>query len=138
MLGTIESYDSKSQTGVINSVADRYAFHIDNWQEEELVPEKGDEVNFEENDGEVVTISLVGSYSAQLDPVKSRVIAGLLGLILGGVGAHRFYLGYYTIGIMQLIVTGLTLGFGLLWGFLEGFLILSGNMNKDAKGRPLK
>jgi hypothetical protein len=137
MLGTIESYDSKSQTGVIKSKEDDYAFHINDWQEEEL-PDDGDEVVFEEKDGEIYTVSLVGANFAQLEAVKSRTIAGLLGLILGAVGAHRFYLGYYVIGILQLIVTVVTLGFGLLWGFIEGFLILTGNINKDAKGRPLK
>lgn len=137
MLGTIESYDSKSQTGVINSKKDHYAFHIDDWQEEEL-PENNDDVYFEEKDGEIYTVSLVGAYMAHLEPVKSRIIAGLLALVLGAIGAHRFYLGYYTIGIAQIIVTTLTLGYGLMWGFVEGILLLSGNMDKDAKNRPLK
>ncbi len=137
MLGTIESYDNKSQTGVIKSKKGHYAFHIDDWQDEEP-PEKNDDVSFEEKDGEIYTVSLIGAYFAQMEPVKSRIIAGLLGVILGAVGAHRFYLGYYTIGIAQLIVTGLTLGYGLLWGFIEGVLLLSGNIDRDAKNRPLK
>jgi TM2 domain-containing membrane protein YozV len=137
MLGTIESYDSKSQTGVIKSEDGHYAFHIDNWQEEEL-PENNDDVSFEEKDGEIYTVSLVGAYLSQQDPVKSRIIAGLLGMGLGAIGAHRFYLGFYTIGIAQIVVTALTLGYGVLWGFIEGVLLLSGNMDKDAKNRPLK
>jgi hypothetical protein len=138
MQGTIESYDSKTQAGVVKTETGSYDFNIDNWQEELLLPEAGDDVNFEIQDGKIDSISLVGAYLEQLEPVKSRVIAGVLGLVLGLVGAHRFYLGYYVIGTAQLIVTALTLGYGLLWGFVEGFLILSGNMNKDAKGRPLK
>ncbi len=137
MLGTIESYNSKSQTGVIKSKEEKYAFHINDWQEEEL-PDGGDEVVFEEKEGEIYTVSLVGVNFAQLEAVKSRTIAGLLGLILGAVGAHRFYLGYYVIGVLQIIFFAVTLGFGLIWGFIEGFLILTGNINKDAKGRPLK
>lgn len=137
MLGTIESYDSKSQTGVIKSKKDHYAFHIDDWQEEEL-PEDNDDVYFEEKDGEIYTVSLVGAYLSQQDPVKSRIIAGLLALFLGALGAHRFYLGYYTIGVAQVVVTGLTLGYGVLWGFVEAILLFSGNMDRDAKNRPLK
>ena len=70
--------------------------------------------------------------------VKSKMVAGILGIILGGLGIHRFYLGFVVLGIVQIVVTFITFGFGALWGFVEGILILSGSMNKDAKGRPLK
>ena len=69
---------------------------------------------------------------------KSKIVAGLLGVLVGEFGIHRFYLGYTTIGIIQIVVTILTLGIGGLWGFIEGILILVGNINKDAQGRPLK
>ena len=69
---------------------------------------------------------------------KSKIVAGLLGIFVGEFGIHRFYLGYTTIGIIQIVVTILTLGIGGLWGFIEGILILVGNINKDAQGRPLK
>ena len=69
---------------------------------------------------------------------KSKLVAGLLGLFLGGLGVHRFYLGYVGIGIVQTIVTPITFGLGVPWGFMEGILILTGSMNKDAKGQPLR
>ncbi|MCR1161654.1 TM2 domain-containing protein [Paenarthrobacter sp. UW852] len=61
---------------------------------------------------------------------KSKIAAGLLGIFLGGLGIHRFYLGYTTIGIIQLVLT-LVVGiftFGLvgLWGAIEGIMILAG------------
>jgi len=68
---------------------------------------------------------------------KSKLVAGLLGIFLGGFGIHRFYLGYTGIGITQIIVTIITCGIGYLWGFIEGILILVGNINKDAQGNPL-
>jgi len=69
----------------------------------------------------------------------------LLGIFLGGLGIHRFYLGYTAIGIIQVVVTVslgiLTCGIGAvaghLWGMVEGILILTGQINKDAQGRPL-
>ena len=70
--------------------------------------------------------------------LKSKMAAGLLGIFLGGWGIHRFYLGYTTIGIIQIVVTLITLGVGGIWGFIEGIMILTGNINKDAKGQPLK
>jgi TM2 domain-containing membrane protein YozV len=68
---------------------------------------------------------------------KSKIVAGILGIFLGGFGIHRFYLGYTGIGIIQIIVTIVTCGIGYLWGFIEGILILTGNINKDAQGNDL-
>ncbi len=70
--------------------------------------------------------------------LKSKTTAGILGILLGGLGVHRFYLGYTGIGIAQILVTIFTLGIGSLWGFIEGILILTGSINKDAKGQPLQ
>jgi hypothetical protein len=62
-----------------------------------------------------------------------------LGILLGGLGIHRFYLGYVGIGIAQIAVTIVTLGVGSIWGLVEGILILTGNgITKDAQGRPLR
>lgn len=71
---------------------------------------------------------------------KSKLIAGLLGIFLGGLGIHRFYLGYTGIGVAQIAVTLLSCGVvGGIWGFIEGILILTGNsITKDAMGLPLK
>jgi TM2 domain-containing membrane protein YozV len=70
---------------------------------------------------------------------KSKLAAGLLGILLGGWGVHRFYLGYIGIGIAQILVTICTCGFGALWGFIEGILIFAGqSITTDAAGRPLQ
>jgi hypothetical protein len=69
---------------------------------------------------------------------KSKIVAGLLGILLGGLGIHRFYLGYVGIGVVQIVVTIVTFGLGSLWGFIEGILILTGSTKTDAKGIPLK
>jgi hypothetical protein len=72
-------------------------------------------------------------------PGKSRTTAGILGILLGGFGVHRFYLGYTGIGIAQIAVTILTCGIGALWGFIEGIMILvdSPSFATDANGVPL-
>lgn len=75
---------------------------------------------------------------------KSRLAAGLLGIFLGGLGIHRFYLGYTTIGVIQIVLTvflGIfTLGIVALWGLVEGIMILAGAnyFQRDAKGIPLR
>lgn len=68
---------------------------------------------------------------------KSKMTAGLLGIFLGGLGIHNFYLGYTGKAIAQ-IVLSLCFGAGAIWGLIEGILILTGKIDKDAKGNPLK
>jgi TM2 domain-containing membrane protein YozV len=68
---------------------------------------------------------------------KSKLTAGLLGICLGGFGVGRFYLGYTNIGILQLVVSVVTCWFGSIWGFIDGIMILIGNV-PDAQGRPLR
>jgi TM2 domain-containing membrane protein YozV len=67
------------------------------------------------------------------------MVAGLLGIFLGGFGVHRFYLGYSGIGVAQIIVTIVTCGLGAFWGVIEGVLILVGHesFRTDANGVPL-
>jgi TM2 domain-containing membrane protein YozV len=75
-----------------------------------------------------------------VDPLaKSRMTAGLLGIFLGALGVHRFYLGYTSIGVLQILVTIATCGIGGFWGIIEGILILGGSgIKTDADGRPLR
>lgn len=81
-------------------------------------------------------------YRPEDDPyAKSRLAAGLLGILLGGLGVHRFYLGYVGIGILQIVVTFVTFGFGAIWGLIEGILYLTsrtGTYSVDSTGRPLR
>lgn len=73
---------------------------------------------------------------------KSKIAAGLLGIFLGSLGVHNFYLGYTGKAIAQLLITLLTCGFGAfvssIWGLIEGILILTGSINTDANGNPLQ
>jgi TM2 domain-containing membrane protein YozV len=73
---------------------------------------------------------------------KSKIAAGLLGIFLGSLGIHNFYLGYTGKAVAQLLITVLTLGIGAIitsiWGLIEGILILTGSIDRDASGIPLK
>lgn len=68
---------------------------------------------------------------------KSKMAAGLLGIFLGGLGIHNFYLGYTGKAIAQ-IVLSFCFGVGAIWGLIEGIMILTGSINVDANGVPLK
>ena len=72
---------------------------------------------------------------------KSKVLAGLLGVFLGSLGIHNFYLGYTGKALAQLLIT--VLSFGILsfvsgvWGLIEGIMILTDTITVDAKGNKL-
>ncbi|AEB44197.1 MULTISPECIES: TM2 domain-containing protein [Micromonospora] len=68
---------------------------------------------------------------------KSKVVAGILQILLGGFGAGRFYIGDTKTAVIQIIVTFVTCGVGSLWGLIDGILILV-NGGTDAQGRPLR
>lgn len=76
---------------------------------------------------------------------KSRMIAGILGIFLGGLGVHNFYLGYSSKGFIQVclflsgfLTFGLTSLVASLWGFVEGILLLSGTIYRDGDDQLLK
>jgi len=64
---------------------------------------------------------------------KSKVAAGLLGLFLGWIGIHKFYLGYSKEGVIMLLVSvlggmvtcGLATGVISMIGFIEGIIYLT-------------
>lgn len=82
------------------------------------------------------------TYSADKD-VKSKLVAGLLGIFLGGLGVHNFYLGFNKRGLIQLLVSVLTCGtfaiFMEVWGLVEGIFYLMGKegYTTDADGKTL-
>lgn len=72
---------------------------------------------------------------------KSKMAAGLMGIFLGGLGVHNFYLGNTGKAVAQLLITCLSCGIlgpiSAIWGFIEGILILCGNITTDANGNTL-
>ena len=87
---------------------------------------------------------MVNQYQPQMmqSGGKSRMAAGILGLLLGGLGIHNFYLGYTGKAVTQLLIT--VLSFGLLafipaiWGLIEGIMILTDKNYLDGDGFPLE
>lgn len=68
---------------------------------------------------------------------RSRVVAGLLQIFLGGFGLGRFYLGYNKMALGQLFTFPIFF-IGGIWAFIDGVLILCGQVTEDANGIPLK
>ena len=55
---------------------------------------------------------------------KQKVVAGVLGILLGGLGVHHFYLGSVGAGIVCLVLSLCGFGLGVILGLIEGILIL--------------
>ena len=56
---------------------------------------------------------------------NKKVLAGVMGILFGGLGVHKFILGYTQEGIIQLVVSVVTCGIGSLIGFIEGIIYLT-------------
>lgn len=94
-------------------------------------------------------VATAGNYN-MMPGAKSKVCAGLLAIFLGAYGVHNFYLGYTTKAVIQLVGTIVSfflmlIGIGFItlsaigiWALIEGIMILSGSINVDGNGMPLK
>ncbi len=94
----------------------------------------------------LTNMAAVNSVTSTAVPgAKSKLVAGLLGIFLGGLGIHNFYLGYTQKAIIQVLLGTVGAIFFFIgpvisgiWGLVEGILILVGKINEDGKGFPLK
>jgi TM2 domain-containing membrane protein YozV len=68
---------------------------------------------------------------------RQKVVAALLQIFLGWLGAGRFYTGHTGLAVTQIIVSFITCGFGTLWPIVDGVMMLMGKVN-DAEGLPLR
>ena len=58
-------------------------------------------------------------------PENKKIVAGVLALLLGSLGVHKFVLGYTTEGIIQIVITLVSCGIGGIVPFIEGIIYLT-------------
>ena len=58
-------------------------------------------------------------------PIKNKIAAGLLGIFLGAIGVHKFYMGKIGMGILYLCFCWT--GIPAIVGFIEGIIYLCSN-----------
>lgn len=56
---------------------------------------------------------------------SKRILVGILGIVLGGLGIHRFLLGDTSGGIIRIVITVVTCGVGSIIGLVEGIIYLT-------------
>ena len=56
---------------------------------------------------------------------NKKVLAGILGILFGGLGIHKFVLGYNKEGVILIIASILTCGIASIIGLIEGIIYLT-------------
>ncbi|GAA4111287.1 hypothetical protein GCM10022393_08870 [Aquimarina addita] len=56
---------------------------------------------------------------------NKKMIAGILAILLGSFGVHKFLLGYTKEGIIQIVITFVTCGAAGIIGLIEGIIYLT-------------
>ena len=103
MKGKVLDFNGNDRTGVISGDdGNRYSFAIDQWKSAAL-PAVGTQVDFTANNGAAEAISPVQA-AAPAGGSSKKVPAAILAFFLGAFGAHKFYLGYTTQGVIMLLV----------------------------------
>ena len=54
-----------------------------------------------------------------------KLVAGILGILVGSFGVHKFVLGYTTEGLIQIAISIVTCGIGGIVGIIEGIIYLT-------------
>ncbi len=134
MKGQILDFSVQTGSGTISGAdGQRYSFTGAEWKGNGA-PLRGMSVDFE-TDGTQAKAVFV-ALGASTSGTKNKVAAGLLGIFLGGIGVHKFYLGFTTPGLIFLLTN--TVGFAVTWiflfipnivlgiiGFVEGIIYLT-------------
>ena len=112
MKGRLLDYAIQTNSGIISGDdGNRYTFTGDAWKESSL-PQRGMYLDFETSETNAIDIYRAAGLSGSTGSVllgtterrKERIVAGILGILLGGLGIHKFYLGYNKAGIIHLAV----------------------------------
>ena len=119
MTGHILDYSIQTNTGAISGDdGNRYSFTGADWRESGA-PQVGMRVDFDPNGsaatgiyGEARVGAAAGAAPAAAPAAalgaKSKTTAGVLAILLGGLGVHKFYLGYTGIGLLHITFWFLT------------------------------
>jgi TM2 domain-containing membrane protein YozV len=62
--------------------------------------------------------------SEKIPGADKKIVAGVCGILLGGLGVHRFILGDTTGGIIRIVISVVTCGAGGIIGLIEGIIYL--------------
>ena len=101
MRGNILEFIFQFSTGLISAEdGNRYTFSGQDVKGNFQLVKVGATVDFEAGEGIAKSVFMIKATT----PHTSKVTAGLFAIFLGGLGIHKFYLGYTIPGIIMLLV----------------------------------
>ena len=107
MRGKILGVDPASGKGQISGDDNqRYQFAKEDWRSD-APPVIGASVDFDASGKDATSVFRmnVPSTTGQMSKDKNKIVAAVLALFLGGLGIHKFYLGYNGAGIAMLLIS---------------------------------
>lgn len=110
MKGQVLTYDPLKAEGLISAEdGSRYGFAGSEWKGAAHQLRTGAQIDFSPDGSNALAIYAVGGSTTGTVAIsgeqKSPIVAGLLALFLGGLGVHKFYLGYNQEGVILLVGT---------------------------------
>jgi TM2 domain-containing membrane protein YozV len=120
--GQILGFSIQSNSGEISGVdGGRYHFTGADWQDRGA-PAPGMAVDFQVDGNQARAIYIARASAAPGS--KSKITAGLLAILLGFLGIHKFYLRYTGAGLVYLL--GNTIGCAITWmvGFVPNYALM--------------
>ena len=66
-----------------------------------------------------------GMQQQKIPGADKKILAGVLGILFGGFGVHKFVLGYTTEGLIKIAISVVTCGIGGIVGLIEGIIYLT-------------
>jgi TM2 domain-containing membrane protein YozV len=120
MKGHVLDFSVQTNSGEISGAdGQRYTFSGAEWRSRGA-PVRGMTVDFhvDATQARAVYVALADAAGS-----KSKVAAGLLAILIGFLGIHKFYLGYTGPGLVYLLVN--TIGFAITWllGFVPNYAL---------------
>lgn len=123
MKGRILNYTAQTQSGVITgNDGKRYTFAASEWKDT-VPPTRGMSVDFEIQEGEVRAIYRALGCCSRILNEKNKIMAGVLAILFGWLGAHKFYLGYIGPGLVFLLTNTVGLVLTSLFLFIPNFIL---------------
>jgi TM2 domain-containing membrane protein YozV len=129
MKAKVLDYNIQEGKGLLlTEEGERYTFSNSEWKTQEVHPSRNVKVDFVAEENGIAT----GLYVDEIDSLsnnkkdtigsneKSKMVAGLLAIFLGGLGIHKFYMGCQKAGLTMLIIWF----FGLFMAGLPSFVII--------------
>ena len=112
MKGQILDFSIQENSGVISGEdGARYNFKGEDWKGDRA-PVRGMTVDFETEEN-VARSVFIAPGSKGTAGSKDKTVAGILAILLGGLGIHKFYLGFTGPGLVFLLVN--TVGWLVTW-----------------------